>query len=348
MQNSILLEYNIIFNERSIKYMKNQFLQDTGIKTPVVCGPMYPGSNPELVAAVSEAGGLGVVQPITMTYVYKHDFRKGLQLIKQLTNKPFGVNFTLLAGNKRYERRLHEWMDIAIEEGSKFFLTSLGNPKWVVERAHQNGIVVYHDITTRKFAQKAIDAGVDGLNCVNNRAGGQTGIKPPLEMMEELKDLQLPLVCAGGVGNEEDFTDALKLGYAAVQMGTRFLATHECIIPDNYKEAIIQSSEDDIVWTNKLAGTISSVIRTADIEKGGLMVNPVFSFLLKQPSTKKLMRTILLLRSMQQHKKVVNKPGYNKIWQAGKGVGNIPSKESADTILKTFHQAYEEFLTEGI
>lgn len=322
--------------------MTEQFLKDTGIKTPVVCGPMYPGSNPELVAAVSEAGGLGVVQPITMTYVYGHDFKAGLELIQELTTKPFGVNFTLLGGNKRYEKRLHEWMDIAIEVGVKFFLTSLGDPKWVVRRAEEHGIVVYHDITTRKFAQKAVDAGVHGLNCVNNRAGGQTGLKSPEEMIEELHDLKTPLVCAGGVGNEEDFVNALKMGYAAVQMGTRFLATDECIVPEDYKEAIIASEEKDIVWTNKLAGTISSVISTPDIEKGGLMVNPIFSFLLKQPSTKKMMRTILLLRSMQQHKKVVNKPGYDQIWQAGKGVGNIKATEPAGKVVEDFHQAMLE------
>ena len=69
-----------------------KFLSDTGAKTPVVCGPMYPGSNPELVAAVSEAGGLGVVQPVALTSLYGHDFREGLQLIKQLTDQPFGVN----------------------------------------------------------------------------------------------------------------------------------------------------------------------------------------------------------------------------------------------------------------
>lgn len=319
--------------------MINQFLKDTNVKTPVVCGPMYPGSNPELVAAVSEAGGLGVVQPITLTYVYGHDFKAGLELIQQLTSKPFGVNFTLLAGNKRYEKRLHQWMDIAIEAGVKFFLTSLGDPKWVVQRAEKHGIVVYHDITTRKFAQKAIDAGVHGLNCVNNRAGGQTGLKSPEEMMEELQDLNIPLVCAGGIGNENDFVSALKMGYAAVQMGTRFLATDECIIPDNYKEAIVAAEEKDIVWTNKLAGTISSVISTPDIEKGGLMVNPVFSFLLKQPSTKKMMRTILLLRSMQQHKKVVKNPGYDHIWQAGKGVGNIKSTEPAGKVVMDFQKA---------
>lgn len=321
--------------------MIKQFLHDTKVDVPVVCGPMYPGSNPELVAAVSEAGGLGVVQPVTMTYAYQHDFREGLQLIKKLTNKPFGVNFTLLDGNKRYEKRLHEWMDISIEEGTSFFLTSLGNPKWVVERAHANGIVVYHDVTNRRFAEKAANAGVDGLNCVNNRAGGQTGELSAKELYDALHDLGLPLVCAGGVSDEAEFLKVLDLGYAAVQMGTRFLATEECQIPDDYKQGIVRSEEKDIVWTNKLAGTTSSVIRTPDIEKGGLMVNPLFGFLLRQRSTKKIMRTLLLLRSIRTHKKVVQTPGYGQIWQAGKGVGTIHKIEPAGDIVERFQQALE-------
>ena len=323
--------------------MTNLFLQQTGVEVPVICGPMYPGSNPELVAAVSAAGGLGVMQPISMTHIYGHDFRKGLQLIKQLTDKPFGMNFTLLAGNKRYEKRLDEWMGISIEEGVKFFLTSLGDPKWVCDKAHQHGIVVYHDVTTGYFAQKAQDAGVDGLICVNNRAGGQTGAKSPEAMMEEMKSISIPLVCAGGIGNEDDFISALKMGYAAVQMGTRFLATKECQVQEEYKQAIVQSSEKDIVWTNKLAGTNSSVIRTKDIEKGGLMVNPIFGYLLKNNSTKKLMRTLLLLRSLQTHKKVVLEKGYGEIWQAGKSVGSIHEIVPAGAVVDAFRKAFQHF-----
>lgn len=321
--------------------MNNLFLQTTGIKTPIICGPMYPGSNPELVAAVSEAGGMGVVQPISMTHIYGHDFRKGIQLIKSLTNKPFGMNFTLLDGNKRYEKRIDEWMNISIEEGVKFFLTSLGNPKKVVQKAHQHGILVYHDVTTGFFAQKAQDAGVDGLICVNNRAGGQTGAKSPQEMIEEMSKIDIPLVCAGGVGDEKGFIEALKMGYSAVQMGTRFLASTECKIQDDYKQAIVKATEKDIVWTNKLAGTNSSVIRTEEIEKGGLLVNPIFGYLLKNPNTKKLMRTLLLLRSIQTHKKVVLEKGYGQIWQAGKSVEGIHKIISATEIVEAFEKAYE-------
>ena len=127
-----------------------QFLADTGAKTPVVCGPMYPGSNPELVAAVSEAGGLGVVQPVALTSLYGHDFREGLQLIKRLTDQPFGVNCTIFGGaNKKYHEQMKEWMQISVEEGVKFFLTSLGKPDAVVKTAKEHDIVVYHDVPNK-------------------------------------------------------------------------------------------------------------------------------------------------------------------------------------------------------
>lgn len=316
-----------------------QLTAQLGIEVPVICGPMYPGSNPELVAAVSDAGGMGVVQPISMTHIYKHDFRAGLRLIKSLTDKPFGVNFTLMDGVKAYERRNREWMDIAIDEGVKFFLTSLGNPKPIVRIARDHDIVVYHDVSTAKFADKAASAGVDGLNCVNNRAGGQTGQVAPEQMLEELRHFGLPLVCAGGVGDERDYQRMLAAGYAGVQLGTRFLATKECQIPDDYKQAIVDHGEQDIVWTNKLAGTFSSVIRTPDMEKLGLRVGPITSRLLRHRKTKKITRMMLLLRSTQRYKKVALDPGYAQYWQAGKGIGQITAIETAGDVVRRFAQA---------
>ena len=124
-----------------------RLLDDTGATIPVIKGPMYPGSNPELVAAVSEAGGFGVVQPISLTHLYGHDFREGLRLIKSLTSKPFGVNFTILE-NKKYKKQMDEWMEISVDEGVKFFLTSLGKPGKIVRYAEQHGVKVYHDVHT--------------------------------------------------------------------------------------------------------------------------------------------------------------------------------------------------------
>lgn len=313
-----------------------QFLADTGAHTPVVCGPMYPGSNPELVAAVSENGGLGVVQPVALTSLYGHDFREGLRLIKQLTDKPFGVNFTIFGGaNKKYHEQMKEWMQISIEEEVKFFLTSLGKPDSVVKVAKDHGVKVYHDVPNKKVALAMRDAGVDGLNCINWRGGGQTGVQAAEQFMEELHDIGVPLVCAGGVGNADDFKQVLDMGYAGVQLGTRFLATHECIITDSYKQAIVDSSEDDIVWTNKIAGNNSSVIKTDDIMRGGLRTGPVINYMLRNPSLKKYARMWLMSKGIRNYSKTAFNDDV-KFWQAGKGLGNIKSVESVADVMKEF------------
>ena len=317
-----------------------RFAQDLGIEVPLVCGPMFPGSNPELIAAVSEAGGIGVIQPVTMTFMYRHDLRDGIRRIRSLTSKPIGMNFTLMQGVKIYEKRTREWMDIAIEEGIKFFVTSLGDPTGVVREAEKHGIRVVHDVTNRGFAQRAIDAGVYGLNCVNNQAGGQTGQIDPERMFDELCDLGVPLVCAGGVGDENDFRRALDLGYAAVQVGTRFLATPECRVNEDYKQCIVDSSEEDIVITNKLAGTDSSVIRTPDIEKLGLRAGPIASRMLRGRKTKKLIRMLFLLRTSWRYRQLTDTDA-GQYWQAGRGIGAIHEITPAAEIVNRFAASLE-------
>ncbi len=151
----------------------------TGIQVPVICGPMFPCSNPELVAAVSEAGGLGMIQPMSLTSIHGYDFREGLRYIRTLTAKPLGMNLLLEHSFRKYQRRMDEWIDIALEEGVRFFLTALGNPAGVVPRIHDAGGIVYHDVINRGFGRKARDGGVDGLVCVNGNAGGHAGRLTP-------------------------------------------------------------------------------------------------------------------------------------------------------------------------
>ena len=312
------------------------FLKDTGASIPVVCGPMYPGSNPELIAAVSEAGGFGVVQPLSLTSLYGHDFREGLRLIKSLTDKPFGVNFTIFGGgNKKYHDNNKKWMDISIEEGVKFFLTSLGKPTEIVKIAKKNGIKVYHDIPNKKVALAMVDCGVDGLNCINWRAGGQTGIYSAEKFMEDLKDIKIPLICAGGIGDENDYKKALEMGYSGVQLGTRFLASKECIVTKSYKNAIVNSEEKDIVWTNKIAGNNSSLIKTKDIMRGGLRTGPIINFMLRRPKLKKYARMYLMSKGLKSYSKTAFDDSV-QFWQAGKGVGGIKSIESCADILKNY------------
>ena len=197
---------------------ENDFTRMLDIERPVICGAMYPCSNPELVAAASEAGGIGIVQPISLTYVYGYDYREGLRKIRSLTDKPIGVNMLVEGSNATYRKRLEEWMDISLEEGVRFFVTALGNPRWVVDKATQVGGIVFHDATNAKHAQKALDNGVDGFICVNNRAGGHAGELDPRALFDEIAPLGKPLVCAGGVGGRDAFVEAMDIGYLGVQM----------------------------------------------------------------------------------------------------------------------------------
>jgi nitronate monooxygenase len=158
--------------------IRTAFTEALGIEVPLICGAMYPCSNPELVAAVSAAGGIGIVQPLSLTYVFGHDFREGLRYIRRLTDRPVGVNLIIERSSKRYLERARRWLDIAIEEQVPLLVTALGKPDWVVRRAHAAGMLVYHDVTGRHWAEKAVEAGVDGLICVNDRAGGHAGTLP--------------------------------------------------------------------------------------------------------------------------------------------------------------------------
>ena len=304
----------------------NTFTKQAGIKYPVICGAMYPCSNPELVAAASEAGGIGIVQPVSLVFAHGHDYREGLRYIRTLTSKPIGMNLLVEKSAKRYEDRLKEWLDISIEEGIRFFITALGNPSWVIEKVRPLGGVVYHDVTNLKWAQKAVEYGVDGLICVNNRAGGHLGNESPETLFKELKKFNLPLICAGGVGSKDEFDQMMALGYEGVQLGTRFIASAECSAHADYKKAIINASASDIVATAKISGVPVSVIKTPHIERLGLEAGPIAKWLLRHPTFKHYMRLMYTLKSVWQLKQS-NKRGssYKDFWQAGKSVETIDS-----------------------
>jgi nitronate monooxygenase len=320
--------------------LNTPFTQTVGIDYPIICGPMYPCSNPELVAAVSEAGGIGVVQPLSLVYVHGYEMREGLQLIKKLTKKPFGMNVIVEQSSGTYMDRMKEYVAIALEEGCRFFITSLGSPKWVVDMVKAHGGIVYHDVTSRKWAEKAVAQNVDGLICVNNRAGGHAGTMSALEMYHALKDFGLPLVCSGGIGDENEFVEALKIGYAAVQMGTRFIATVESREKSDYKQAIVDADEKDIVLTERVTGIPLSVIRTPYVDKVGTKIGPISRFLFKFRFTRRWMRMWYGITALRQFKRVSLHGGSSKdYWQAGKSVAHIYAIEKAGDIVARFARA---------
>src|SRR5512139_3743414 len=174
--------------------LETPLTRDARIEVPLICGAMYPCSNPELVAAVSEAGAIGIVQPMSMVYVHGLPLVEGLKRLDSITAKPVGFNAILEKASKTYDDRMRRWIDEALEAGVCFFVTALGNPRETVARVHAAGGVVYHDVTERKWAAKALEGGVDGLICVNRLAGGHAGARDPEALYAELAPLNVPLV----------------------------------------------------------------------------------------------------------------------------------------------------------
>ncbi|HET6680561.1 MAG TPA: nitronate monooxygenase [Gemmatimonadaceae bacterium] len=310
-------------------------MRDAGIAVPLICGAMYPCSNPELVAAVSDAGGIGIVQPISLSFVHGRPLRDGLRFIRTLTNAPIGFNALIESSSRRYHERMVSWVDIALEEGVRFFVTSLGKPRWVVDAVHAAGGVVYHDVTERRWALKARDSGVDGLIAVNARAGGHAGPLGAAALLDDVADLGLPVVCAGGVGSAAEFAAALAMGYSGVQMGTRFIATTECNAHPRYKQAILDAVESDVVLTERLTGVPVAVLNTPYVQRLGLRAGPIARRLLRHPRTKHWMRSWYGLSSLVRLKRTSRGGDLSRdYWQAGGSVANIHELVAAGAVVR--------------
>ena len=319
--------------------INTRLTKDAGIRYPIICGAMYPCSNPELVSAASDGGGIAILQPVSLTMVRgfdkpnrKEGLRAGIRYIRTLTDKPIGFNALIEKGSEKYIRQMSEWIDIALEEGVLFYVTSLGKPDWVCEKVHAKGGVVYHDVTNRKWAEKGKECGVDGLICVNNRAGGHLGELSMEEMYVQLSDMGLPLICAGGVGSELELAKALKIGYDGVQMGTRFIATDECTTPQDYKDAIVKAKEEDITWTTKLTGVPISVINNSKLKKNNSW--PIRRLL--DSRFKHRIRVLITAISFWRMRAFSKGKGKSSkdLWSAGKSVETVNSIESATVVME--------------
>jgi nitronate monooxygenase len=306
------------------------------IRHPIIGGAMYPCSNPELVAAVTSAGGIGILQPVSLVFVHGWDFREGVRHILSQADGPVGMNVLTEKSSDRYLERMQQWLEIALEEGVRFFVSSLGNPKWIVDAVSPHGGLVFHDVTERKWAEKAIQAGVHGLIAVNGRAGGHAGSRTPAELYDELSDIDLPIVCAGGVGDAAAYRQALEIGYVGVQIGTRLIATTECTESEDYKRAIIDAGENDIVLTHRITGVPVSVIRTERVEREGTEAGPIEHWLLTHPRIKHWMRALYSIRSVIGLKRAAKRGvvSHRDYLQAGKSVAGIDAVRPVAEIIE--------------
>ncbi|MEN8776991.1 MAG: nitronate monooxygenase [Polaribacter sp.] len=225
--------------------MKNKITQLFNIQYPIIQGGMIWVSGYKLAAAVSNAGGLGLIGAGSM---YPEVLRAHIQKCKKATDKPFGVNVPMLYP------QIDEIIDIIIEEGVKIVFTSAGNPKTWTAHLKAKGIIVVHVVSSVKFALKAQNAGVDAVVCEGFEAGGHNGREETttftlIPMVKE--QLEIPVIAAGGIGSGRGMLATMVLGADAVQIGSRFAATEESSAHANFKERIIAVKDGDTHLTLK-------------------------------------------------------------------------------------------------
>ncbi len=314
------------------------FTRLMGCAYPIIAGPMFLVSDEGLVSAVSESGGLGAMP--SLNWRSTADFRKAIQKVKTLTNKPFGVNIITNKANTRQ----HADLDVCAEEKVPLVVTSLGSPKESITKMHAVGCKVFCDVTTLDYARKVEDLGADGVIGVSAGAGGHAGPISPLVLIPYLKKhLKIPVVAAGGIATGEQMAAALLLGASAVQIGTLFIASREAPVDASYKNAILKAEPEDILLTKKISGTPASVIRTPYIDKVGLELNALEEFLLHNSKTKKLMKMLRAYLGSKTLEKAVSGTTWKEVWSAGQGVGLIeeilPVQEIMEKLIKEFQSA---------
>jgi len=234
-----------------------------GCRYPIIAGPMFLVSDETLTAAVCKTGATAAMP--SLNWRNAELFRAAIQKTKTLAEgAPFGVNLIVNKANPRIE----EDLEICVEEKVPFIITSLGNPKNVIEKMHTVGSKVFCDVTTLEYAKKVEALGADAVIAVSSGAGGHAGSISPLVLIPYLKrNISIPIITAGGIACGEQMAAALILGAEGVQLGTRFIASQEAQVSTDYKKAILNAVPEDIIMTTKISGTPAAVIKTPQLEK---------------------------------------------------------------------------------
>lgn len=225
--------------------MKTRITELFGIEYPIIQAGMIWCSGWRLAAAVSNAGGLGLIGAGSM---YPDVLREHIQKCKAATSKPFGVNVPLLYPD------IDQLMNIIVEEGVKIVFSSAGNPKTWTGFLKERGIKVVHVIANTKFARKAEEAGVDAIVAEGFEAGGHNGREETttLVLIPMIRDaVKIPVIAAGGIGDGRQMLAAFALGADGVQVGSRFVASQESSAHEAFKKAVVSSSEGDTQLTMK-------------------------------------------------------------------------------------------------
>lgn len=318
--------------------IKTKFTELMGCDYPIIAAPMFLVSNETMVSEASNAGGVGAAP--SLNWRTSDQFAGALDKIRGTTNRPYGINLIVNKSNLRME----EDLEIIRAHKVPMVITSLGNPQKVIEVVHSYGGKVFCDVVDLKYALKVQEQGADGVIAVAAGAGGHAGPLSPMVLLPYLNEkLSIPIVAAGGIATGRQILAALALGADAVQIGTRFIASTEAAISQEYKDAVVKSEPEDIVMTKRISGTPAAVINTPFVQKMGYEL-PWWEVLLrKYPVTAKYIKLLRYMRGTKSLDTAATKVTWKTVWSAGQGVGLIhdikPTAEIMKRLMAEYHEA---------
>lgn len=289
------------------------------LRLPVIVAPMFLTSTPDMVVEACRNGLLGAIPALNQRS--SEGFEAWLtEIDARLTAypdaAPHAVNLIVHASNPRLEADL----EIVIRHRVPVVITAFGARPEVIDAVHSYGGLVFHDVATRRHAEKLADSGVDGLIALASGAGGHTGHLSPFAVLAEIRQVYDGLlILAGGVTNGADIVAARAMGADLVSMGTRFIATQEAAVPEAQKQMMLQAGAGDVLVTPNLTGAAASFL-IPSIRAAGL--DPAALPAVGAPDAKR------------------ESKAWRDIWSAGQGVGGIQDLPTIAELTERLSQDY--------
>src|ERR1700757_919517 len=316
------------------------------IDFPIIMAPMFLVSNEAMLKAGMQAGVMATFP--TLNYRKEGELDALLKTLASFKTQNitgnYGINLIVQKSNPLYTKHLK----VCVENKVPFYITSLGSPKEVIEQAHSYGAKVFCDVTNIEHAKKCYDLNCDGFIAVGQGAGGHAGPNPLQVLVPALQAAfpDKPIVAAGGIVSGAGILSLQILGAAGASIGTRFIASKESTVSDDYKNAIVKATMDDIVMTTNLSGSPATIINTESAKKLGYDQNWIEKLMTKNPRLKKWFKMFVQLRGMKKLEKSVLPNNYLQLWCAGKSVELITNIASCEEIISQIKKEYKQKLDE--
>ncbi|GER60221.1 NAD(P)H-dependent flavin oxidoreductase [Patiriisocius marinus] len=310
---------------------KNKFTKD--LKLPIVAAPMFLISGPELVIAACKSGIVGTFPALNQRTTEGFEewvvqIKTELEAWEKETGKkaaPFGVNLIVHMTNPRVEADLK----VCVKHKVPLIITSLGAISMVVDAVHSYGGLIFHDVIKRRHAEKAIEAGVDGLILVCAGAGGHAGTLNPVPFINEIKSIfDGFILLSGTLSTGQDVASAMQMGADLAYMGTRFINTKESLATDEYRDMIIDSETNDVTYTAAISGVAANFLQKS-LDKAGVTDEQL-------KSTKK----VDFGKELDTEAKA-----WKTIWSAGQGVTSIHDDPSMADLIDTMKNQFRDAIT---